>query len=71
MEIMFMLIGFSLLVALTFLGLYIWAVRNGQYEDSVTPAIRMLFDDGVIGGADESGDDDKDTTNKGEFSNGA
>lgn len=44
MEVLFILIGFSLMVALLFLGLFIWAVRSGQYEDRHTPAIRMLFE---------------------------
>lgn len=39
-----MLIGFSLLVALIFLGLFIWAVKDGQYDDAYTPAMRILFD---------------------------
>ncbi|MDX9758857.1 MAG: cbb3-type cytochrome oxidase assembly protein CcoS [Bacteroidota bacterium] len=42
---MFVLIGFSLLVALIFLGVFIWAVRSGQYEDQYTPSVRALFDD--------------------------
>lgn len=45
MEVLFMLIGCSLLIALLFLGGFFWAVRSGQYEDRYTPAIRMLFDD--------------------------
>jgi cbb3-type cytochrome oxidase maturation protein len=45
MYVMFVLIGFSLLVALIFLGVFIWAVRNGQYEDPYTPSVRALFDD--------------------------
>jgi len=44
MEVIFLLVGFSLLVALTFLGLFFWAVRDGQYDDSHTPAMRILFD---------------------------
>ncbi len=44
MEVIFMLIGFSLLVALIFLGLFIWAVKDGQYDDSYTPSMRILFD---------------------------
>jgi cbb3-type cytochrome oxidase maturation protein len=46
MSVMFVLIGFSLLVALTFLGLFVWAVRSGQFDDKFTPSVRMLFDDG-------------------------
>ena len=45
MEVIFMLIGFSLLVALIFLGLFFWAVRSGQFDDAHTPSIRILFDD--------------------------
>ncbi len=45
MSVMFLLIGFSLLVALIFLGAFLWSVRNGQYEDKYTPSVRMLFDD--------------------------
>ncbi|MCU0448868.1 MAG: cbb3-type cytochrome oxidase assembly protein CcoS [Bernardetiaceae bacterium] len=44
MTILFLLIGISLSVALGFLGSFIWAVRTGQYEDSYTPSVRMLFD---------------------------
>ncbi|GAB3313086.1 cbb3-type cytochrome oxidase assembly protein CcoS [Hymenobacter humi] len=45
MTIIFLLIGISLLVALTFLGAFLWAVRSGQYEDEYTPSVRMLFDE--------------------------
>jgi len=45
MNIFYLLIGVSLLAALIFLGAFIWAVRNGQFDDSKTPSIRILFDD--------------------------
>ncbi|PLX32143.1 MAG: cbb3-type cytochrome oxidase assembly protein CcoS [Ignavibacteria bacterium] len=45
MYVMFILIGFSLLVALTFLVVFLWAVRTGQFEDQYTPSVRALFDD--------------------------
>ncbi|RYU81538.1 cbb3-type cytochrome oxidase assembly protein CcoS [Hymenobacter persicinus] len=45
MTIIFLLIGISLLVALLFLGAFLWAVRSGQYDDDYTPSVRMLFDD--------------------------
>jgi cbb3-type cytochrome oxidase maturation protein len=44
MEVIFVLIGCSLLVALLFLGFFFWAVRSGQYDDAHTPAMRILFD---------------------------
>ena len=45
MFILFGLIIISLLVASGFLIAFLWAVRNGQFEDDYTPSVRMLFDD--------------------------
>ena len=45
MSIFYLLIGVSLLAAMVFLGAFIWAVRDGQFEDDDTPARRILFDD--------------------------
>ena len=45
MNIMFLLIGVSLLAAMVFLFLFIWAVKSGQYDDTFTPSVRILFDD--------------------------
>lgn len=53
MNIFYLLIGVSLIAALIFLVLFIWAVKSGQYEDNYTPSIRVLFDD----------DDDPETNN--------
>jgi cbb3-type cytochrome oxidase maturation protein len=39
-----LLIGISLLVALGFLIAFIIAVKKGQYKDTHTPAIRVLFE---------------------------
>jgi cbb3-type cytochrome oxidase maturation protein len=47
MYVMFVLIGFSLLVAITFLVVFIWAVRSGQFEDQYTPSVRALFEDEI------------------------
>ncbi len=59
MEVIFMLIGFSLLVALIFLGLFFWAVRDGQYDDGYTPAIRILFDNNTSGNKKEDQENSK------------
>jgi cbb3-type cytochrome oxidase maturation protein len=48
MNIFYLLIGVSLFAALIFLAAFIWAVRNGQFDDQETPARRILFDDDVI-----------------------
>ena len=45
MSAIYLLISASLLVALGFLAAFIWAVRSGQYEDTHTPALRVLGED--------------------------
>ncbi|KAA3614600.1 MAG: cbb3-type cytochrome oxidase assembly protein CcoS [Calditrichaeota bacterium] len=45
MEVIFLLISLSLLLALGFLIAFIWAVKSGQFDDSYTPSVRMLTDD--------------------------
>ncbi|MBD8487144.1 cbb3-type cytochrome oxidase assembly protein CcoS [Echinicola sp. CAU 1574] len=44
MEVIFILIGISLLLAIGFLFLFIRAMRKGQYDDTYTPSVRILFD---------------------------
>ena len=48
MNIFYLLIGVSLFVAMIFLGIFIWAVRNGQFDDNETPSRRILFDDDIV-----------------------
>ena len=45
MSVVLILILASLGVAVAFLGGFVWAVRSGQYEDTLTPAMRMPTDD--------------------------
>ena len=45
MSVILILILASLAVALAFLGGFIWAVRSGQFEDTCTPAMRILSED--------------------------
>lgn len=45
MGIIYFLIGCSILIAVVFLGAFFWANKNGQHDDTNTPAIRILFDD--------------------------
>ncbi|MEO6251964.1 MAG: cbb3-type cytochrome oxidase assembly protein CcoS [Ferruginibacter sp.] len=44
MSALFVLIGISILVAISFLAAFLWSVRSGQYDDDYTPSVRMLFD---------------------------
>ncbi|NBO59187.1 MAG: cbb3-type cytochrome oxidase assembly protein CcoS [Chitinophagia bacterium] len=45
MSVIIILILASLLVASGFLLAFIWSVRKGQFEDEVSPSVRMLFED--------------------------
>ena len=45
MSAFFILISASLLIAVGFLIAFIYSAKNGQFDDSYTPSIRMLFDD--------------------------
>ena len=44
MSVIVVLIGFSIIVAAGFLVAFLWAVKSGQYDDDVSPSIRILFD---------------------------
>ncbi len=45
MSVVILLILASLVVALLFLGAFVWAVRSGQFDDTVTPSLRVLADE--------------------------
>jgi cbb3-type cytochrome oxidase maturation protein len=45
MEIVILMIPIALLLGLGFLGAFLWANRNGQFDDLVGPSHRMVFDD--------------------------
>lgn len=45
MIVILILLPLSLLVAGGFLAAFFWAVRSGQFEDTCTPAMRVLADD--------------------------
>lgn len=45
MKVIILLAGLSLLIAVGFLIAFFWAVGTGQYEDEVTPSMRILFDE--------------------------
>lgn len=45
MEALYVLLIFSLLLGVGFLAAFFFAHSRGQFEDSETPAMRILFDD--------------------------
>ncbi len=44
MEVIFILIAVSLLLAGTFLFLFFKAMKGGQFDDDYTPSVRILFE---------------------------
>lgn len=56
MEIIFLLILISLIVAAGFLLAYLWATKSGQFDDDYTPSVRMLFDDELLENQTGSGE---------------
>lgn len=44
MNVIFLLITASTVVALLFLAAFAWAVRSGQFDDDRSPAVRILSD---------------------------
>lgn len=48
MSVIYLLLALSILVAIIFFIAFIVSVKNGQYDDSYTPSVRMLFDDELI-----------------------
>lgn len=60
MNILYFLVGCSIVMALIFLGAFFWSLKNGQHDDVYTPGIRVLFDDELIDTADHKETIEKD-----------
>lgn len=48
MSVIYVLLGVSIVVAIVFFVAFILAVKKGQYDDSYTPSVRMLFEDEIV-----------------------
>jgi len=48
MEVVYITIGVSIIVAIFFFIAFIMSVKSGQYDDTYTPSVRMLFDDELV-----------------------
>jgi cbb3-type cytochrome oxidase maturation protein len=46
-DVIYILLGASLPIAIGFLIAFIRSARSGQFDDTGTPAIRMLMDDEI------------------------
>ena len=45
MSVIVLLIVAGGMVAAGFLGAFVWAVRSGQFDDTCTPAVRVLLEE--------------------------
>ncbi|WP_323788025.1 cbb3-type cytochrome oxidase assembly protein CcoS [Psychroserpens sp.] len=48
MSVIYILLSISIIVAIVFFVAFITAVKSGQYDDSYTPSVRMLFEDELV-----------------------
>jgi cbb3-type cytochrome oxidase maturation protein len=44
MAIIVLLISISLVIAIGFLLSFLWNMKSGQYDDTYSPSVRMLFE---------------------------
>tara|TARA_B100000945_G_C20348444_1_gene580969 strand:- start:698 stop:916 length:219 start_codon:yes stop_codon:yes gene_type:complete len=57
MSIIYMLLAISVVVAVVFFVAFILSVRQGQYDDTYTPSVRMLFEDELVKAASKTSKD--------------
>jgi cbb3-type cytochrome oxidase maturation protein len=58
MNIIYPLLGLSIVLAILFLLAFLWASKTGQNDDMYTPSVRILFDDQPQPDAGEQSDED-------------
>lgn len=58
MSVIYVLLAISITVAIIFFAAFVLSVKQGQYDDTYTPSVRMLFEDEIVKDAD-SPDHDK------------
>lgn len=45
MGMIYIMLIVSLVLALFFLGFFLWSAKSGQYEDDYAPSVRILYED--------------------------
>jgi len=45
MEVIYLLIPVAIILTIIIVGVFIWAIRHGQFDDLEGPAHRILIDD--------------------------
>jgi cbb3-type cytochrome oxidase maturation protein len=48
MSVIYVMLAASVIIAVIFFIAFIFAVKSGQFDDSYTPSVRMLFEDELV-----------------------
>jgi len=48
MSVIYVMLSISIIIAVGFFIAFLIAVKKGQYDDSYTPSVRMLFEDELV-----------------------
>ncbi|WP_111683892.1 cbb3-type cytochrome oxidase assembly protein CcoS [Winogradskyella tangerina] len=48
MSVIYIVLTVSVIVGMAFFIVFLLAVKSGQYDDSYTPSVRMLFEDELV-----------------------
>lgn len=48
MNVIYLTLIISTVVAIVFFIIFIYSLKKGQYDDTYTPSVRMLFEDEVV-----------------------
>ncbi|WP_108246380.1 cbb3-type cytochrome oxidase assembly protein CcoS [Muricauda brasiliensis] len=59
MSVIYVLLAISITVAVVFFIAFVFSVKSGQYDDTYTPSVRMLFEDEVVKDKDKSNSNKK------------
>lgn len=62
MGVIYVLLSISVCVAIVFFAAFIFTVKSGQYDDSYTPSVRMLFEDELVKTSSEDNNQNKSQT---------
>ncbi|RIV43093.1 MULTISPECIES: cbb3-type cytochrome oxidase assembly protein CcoS [Flagellimonas] len=54
MSVIYVLLAISVTVAVAFFAAFVLSVKSGQYDDTYTPSVRMLFEDEIVKDKDKS-----------------
>lgn len=54
MSVIYVLLAISVTVAIAFFAAFVLSVKSGQYDDTYTPSVRMLFEDEIVKDKDKS-----------------